>query len=138
MLVVAGVFLTYTFFGNQPWMPEVIQWRGASFGKAMWHYWMQTEGVFGVALAVSATMIFLFVLFGSLLERAGAGYYFIKLAFALLGHICVAVRPKRRSYRLGGVGPLLRLVYRQCGDHWHLHHSVDEEDRVQTGKSRCR
>jgi TRAP transporter 4TM/12TM fusion protein len=87
MLVVAGVFLTYTFFGNQPWMPEVIQWRGASFGKAMWHYWMQTEGVFGVALAVSATMIFLFVLFGSLLERAGAGYYFIKLAFALLGHL---------------------------------------------------
>jgi TRAP transporter 4TM/12TM fusion protein len=87
MLVVAGVFLTYTFFGNQPWMPEVIQWRGASFEKAMWHYWMQTEGVFGVALAVSATMIFLFVLFGSLLERAGAGYYFIKLAFALLGHL---------------------------------------------------
>jgi TRAP transporter 4TM/12TM fusion protein len=68
-------------------MPEVIQWRGASFGKAMWHYWMQTEGVFGVALAVSATMIFLFVLFGSLLERAGAGNYFIKLAFALLGHL---------------------------------------------------
>ncbi|MEM0899659.1 MAG: TRAP transporter permease [Pseudomonadota bacterium] len=87
MLVVAGIFLTYTFFGNQPWVPEVIQWRGASFEKAMWHYWMQTEGVFGVALAVSATMIFLFVLFGALLERAGAGYYFIKLAFALLGHL---------------------------------------------------
>lgn len=87
MLVVAGVFMTYTFFGDQPWMPDVIQWRGASFGKAMWHYWMQTEGVFGVALAVSATMIFLFVLFGSLLERAGAGNYFIKLAFALLGHL---------------------------------------------------
>lgn len=87
MLVVASVFLTYTFFGDQPWMPDVIQWRGASFGKAMWHYWMQTEGVFGVALAVSATMIFLFVLFGSLLERAGAGNYFIKLAFALLGHL---------------------------------------------------
>ncbi|MEO1746916.1 MAG: TRAP transporter fused permease subunit, partial [Pseudomonadota bacterium] len=87
MLVVAGIFLTYTFFGNQSWVPEVIQWRGASFEKAMWHYWMQTEGVFGVALAVSATMIFLFVLFGALLERAGAGYYFIKLAFALLGHL---------------------------------------------------
>lgn len=87
MLCVAALFLTYTFFGNQPWMPEVIQWRGASIEKALWHYWMQTEGVFGVALAVSTTMIFLFVLFGSLLERAGAGYYFIKLAFALLGHL---------------------------------------------------
>ncbi|MEM7636502.1 MAG: TRAP transporter fused permease subunit, partial [Pseudomonadota bacterium] len=49
--------------------------------------WMQTEGVFGVALGVSATIIFLFVLFGSLLEKAGAGNYFIKLAFGLLGHM---------------------------------------------------
>lgn len=87
MLVVAAIFMTYTFFGDRQWMPDVIQWRGASFGKAIWHYWMQTEGVFGVALAVSATMIFLFVLFGSLLEKAGAGNYFIKLAFALLGHL---------------------------------------------------
>jgi TRAP-type uncharacterized transport system fused permease subunit len=53
----------------------------------MWHFWMQTEGVFGVALGVSASMIFLFVLFGSLLEKAGAGNYFIKCAFALLGHL---------------------------------------------------
>ncbi|MEZ5840411.1 MAG: TRAP transporter fused permease subunit, partial [Hyphomicrobiales bacterium] len=50
-------------------------------------FWMQTEGVFGVALGVSASMIFLFVLFGALLEKAGAGNYFIKLAFALLGHL---------------------------------------------------
>ena len=48
---------------------------------------MQTEGVFGVALGVSASMIFLFVLFGALLERSGAGNYFIKLSFALLGHL---------------------------------------------------
>ena len=53
----------------------------------MWHYWMQLEGVFGVALGVSASMIFLFVLFGSLLEKAGAGNYFIKMAFAMLGHL---------------------------------------------------
>jgi TRAP transporter 4TM/12TM fusion protein len=66
---------------------SVIQWKGASYGKALWHYWMQTEGVFGVALGVSASIIFLFVLFGSLLEKAGAGNYFIKLAFALLGHM---------------------------------------------------
>ncbi|PID46945.1 MAG: C4-dicarboxylate ABC transporter [Proteobacteria bacterium] len=86
MLVVAGVFVFYVFFGHLSWMPEAVQWKGASFGKAMWHYWMQGEGVFGVALSVSASMIFLFVLFGSLLERAGAGNYFIKLAFGILGH----------------------------------------------------
>lgn len=87
MLIVASVFVFYVFFGHVEWLPDVIQWKGASFGKAMWHFWMQTEGVFGVALGVSATMIFLFVLFGSLLEKAGAGNYFIKLAFALLGHL---------------------------------------------------
>ncbi len=87
MLVVASVFVLYVFAGHLSFMPEVVQWKGASFGKAMWHFWMQTEGVFGVALGVSASMIFLFVLFGSLLERAGAGNYFIQLALALLGHL---------------------------------------------------
>jgi len=87
LVIVAGVFVCYVFFGDASWLPEAIQWKGASYGKAMWHYWMQTEGVFGVALGVSASMIFLFVLFGSLLEKAGAGNYFIKLAFSLLGHL---------------------------------------------------
>ncbi|MGF1649272.1 MAG: TRAP transporter permease [Hyphomicrobiaceae bacterium] len=87
LVIVAGVFLGYTFFGDSRWLPEVIQWRGASFEKAMWHFWMQTEGVFGVALGVSAQMIFLFVLFGAILEKAGAGNYFIKLAFSALGHL---------------------------------------------------
>ncbi len=53
----------------------------------MSHYWLTTEGVFGVALGVSSGFIFLFVLFGSLLDKAGAGNYFIKSAFALLGHM---------------------------------------------------
>lgn len=87
MLIVASVFVAYVFFGDSPSLPDVVQWKGASFGKAMWHFWMQSEGVFGVALGVSASMIFLFVLFGSLLERAGAGNYFIQLAFGALGHL---------------------------------------------------
>ena len=87
MVIVASVFLLYVFFGDADIFPEAMQWKGASFGKAMWHFWMQTEGVFGLALGVSASMVFLFVLFGSLLEKAGAGNYFIKLAFALMGHL---------------------------------------------------
>ncbi len=86
MLIVAGVFVLYVFFGDAQSLPDVVQWKGASFGKAMWHYWMQTEGVFGVALSVASSMIFLFVLFGALLEQAGAGNYFIQLAFGTLGH----------------------------------------------------
>lgn len=87
MVIVAMVFLVYVFFGNYSFIPDSIQWKGASFGKAMWHFWMQTEGVFGIALSVSTSLVFLFVLFGSLLEKAGAGNYFITLSFSLMGHL---------------------------------------------------
>ena len=87
LVIVASVFVTYVFFGHSDILPDVVRWKGASYGKAMWHFWMQTEGVFGVALGVSASMIFLFVLFGSILEKAGAGNYFIKMAFGMLGHL---------------------------------------------------
>ena len=84
LMAIALVFLGYVFFGHLA--PEVIAWKGASFAKSMSHMWITQEGVFGVALGVSTTLIFLFVLFGALLERAGAGNYFIWVAFALLGH----------------------------------------------------
>ncbi|MYK14309.1 MAG: TRAP transporter large permease subunit, partial [Rhodospirillaceae bacterium] len=87
LVAVASVFVLYVFGGDADWLPDAVQWKGASFGKAMWHFWMQTEGVFGVALGVSASLIFLFVLFGAILEKAGAGNFFIKIAFALLGHL---------------------------------------------------
>jgi len=85
LMVVAAVFLTYTFFG--PYMPDVIAHKGASLSKGMSHYWLSTEGVFGVAVGVSTGMVFMFVLFGSLLEAAGAGNYFIRTAYAGLGHM---------------------------------------------------
>ncbi len=85
LMVVAMVFMTYTFAG--PWMPDVVAHKGASLAKGMAHYWLTTEGVFGVALGVSTSMVFMFVLFGSLLEAAGAGNYFIRTAFAGLGHM---------------------------------------------------
>ncbi len=85
MVVVAIVFLIYTFAG--PYMPDLLAHRGASLDRAASHQWLTTEGVFGVALGVSSGFIFLFVLFGSLLDKAGAGNYFIKSAFALLGHM---------------------------------------------------
>ena len=87
LMIVAMVFLAYVFFGNAPWVPDVLQWAGASFSKAMSHQWITTEGVFGIALGVSTSFVFLFVLFGSLLDKAGAGNYFIKVAFAALGHM---------------------------------------------------
>ncbi|HUG63089.1 MAG TPA: TRAP transporter permease [Methylomirabilota bacterium] len=87
LAIVAIVFLLYVFFGSSPVVPDIIRWGGASFARAMDQMWLSTGGVFGVALGVSTAFVFLFVLFGSMLDRAGAGNFFIKLAFALLGHL---------------------------------------------------
>jgi len=86
LLIIALSFLALALFGgDSEWVREITNYGGASYTKAMGHYWMQTEGVFGVALGVSTTMIFLFVLFGALLEKAGGGNWFIKVAISLLG-----------------------------------------------------
>ena len=85
MVILALTFIGYIFLG--PHMPDMIAHQGASLGKGMSHLWLTTEGVFGVALGVSSGFIFLFVLFGALLETAGAGNYFIKSAISLLGHM---------------------------------------------------
>ena len=85
LMVVASVFLAYTLLG--PWMPDVIAHKGQSLTKVAQHQWLTTEGVFGIALGVATDFVFLFVLFGALLEHAGAGNYFIRMAFAGLGHM---------------------------------------------------
>ena len=85
LMIVAAVFVLYTFGGQ--FMPDIIAHKGASLSKGMSHYWLGTEGVFGVALGVSTGMVFMFVLFGAMLEAAGAGNYFIRTAFAALGHL---------------------------------------------------
>lgn len=85
MAIIALIMLGYAFAG--PYMPDTIAHKGVSLSKAVSHYWLSSEGVFGVALGVSSSYIFLFVLFGALLEKAGAGNYFIQVAYSLLGHL---------------------------------------------------
>ena len=85
LMIVASVFLMYTVLG--PYMPGIIAHKGNSLSEIVNHQWITTEGVFGIALGVSTSFVFLFVLFGSLLDRAGAGNYFIQVAFSLMGHM---------------------------------------------------
>ena len=81
--IIALIFIAYDYFGQ--YMPDLIAHKGASINKIVGQMYLTTEGIFGVPLGVSASYVFLFVLFGALLERAGAGKYFIDLAYALLG-----------------------------------------------------
>ncbi len=85
MTILAVVFLAYIFLG--PYLPDVLAHKGASLQRALSHMWLTTEGVFGVALGVSSAYIFIYVLFGSLLDRAGAGNYMMQISFAMLGHL---------------------------------------------------
>jgi TRAP transporter 4TM/12TM fusion protein len=85
LMLVATIFLVYTFLG--PMMPEIIAHKGNSLAEVVNHHWITTEGVFGIALGVSTSFVFLFVLFGALLDKAGAGNYFIQVAFSLMGHM---------------------------------------------------
>ncbi len=85
LAIVASIFLVYTFFG--PYMPSIIAHRGNTLGEVVNHHWITTSGVFGIALGVSTSFVFLFVLFGALLDKGGAGNYFIKVAFSLMGHM---------------------------------------------------
>ncbi|EPC01058.1 C4-dicarboxylate ABC transporter [Litchfieldella anticariensis FP35 = DSM 16096] len=84
LMIVASVFIVYSLAG--PYMPGILAHRGVSLYGLINHQWLTTQGVFGIALGVSTSFVFLFVLFGALLDKAGAGNYFIKVAFSLLGH----------------------------------------------------
>ncbi len=83
LTVIATVFTLYAFFG--PYMPDVIAFKGVSLNRFVGQMTMSTEGIYGIPLDVSATIVFLFVLFGAMLDKAGAGQFFIQLALSLLG-----------------------------------------------------
>ncbi len=81
--LIAVVFCGYAFLG--PYMPDIIAFKGISLNRFVGQMTMSTEGIYGIPLDVSATIVFLFVLFGAMLDKAGGGHYFIQLALSLLG-----------------------------------------------------
>ncbi len=88
LVILASVLVLYAFFGHLPFFDSLgIRIPEKSASRIMIQLWYGQEGVFGTPLKVSAVTVFLFVLFGALLEKAGAGNYFIKLAFGGLGHL---------------------------------------------------
>ena len=87
--VVASLFLLYSMSGPRGLipitLPDLIAHRGYPLERVISQMYVTTEGVFGIPLGVSVQFVFLFVLFGSMLDRAGAGKYFIDLANSFLG-----------------------------------------------------
>ena len=85
LVIVCAIFLLYSIFGQE--MPLVISHKGVSLERLIGYQWLGGEAIFGIPLSVSTSFVFLFVFFGALLERAGAGQYFLDLAFAMVGRM---------------------------------------------------
>ena len=83
--IIAGCFLLYAFLG--PYLPSMIGHRGYDIERIVAQMYLTTEGIFGVPAGVSATFIYMFILYGAFLEKSGGGIFFIKLAYALTGRM---------------------------------------------------
>ncbi len=83
LVIIAICFLLFSYFGR--YAPEIISHGGLSLNRLIGFQWLDQEAIFGIPIGVSVDFIFLFVLFGALLETAGGGKYFLDLAFAMVG-----------------------------------------------------
>jgi len=83
LAVIAIFFLIFSIFGQS--MPDLISHQGLSIKRLVGYHWFTGEAIFGIPISVSVSFIFLFVLFGAILDVAGGGKYFLNLAFALVG-----------------------------------------------------
>ena len=83
MTAICAVSIVYAFYG--PYMPELIIHKGYSVERIATTLWLTTEGIFGLPIGVAATFVFVFVLFGAILETTGGGAFFIDMAYALTG-----------------------------------------------------
>jgi len=83
LVIVASVFLIFSIFGQI--MPEIISHQGLSLKRLVGYHWFGGEAIFGIPISVSVSFVFLFVLFGSMLDYAGGGKFFLNLAIALVG-----------------------------------------------------
>ena len=83
LVIIAICFLIFSYFGR--YAPDIISHGGLSLKRLVGYQWFDQEAIFGIPIGVSVDFIFLFVLFGALLETAGGGKYFLDLAFAMVG-----------------------------------------------------
>ena len=83
IVIISALFVLYAHFGN--YLPGMIAHRGYSTSRIISHLCVGTNGIFGTPLGTAATMVIMFVIFGSFLEASGGGAFFMDLAIALTG-----------------------------------------------------
>ncbi len=83
LAIVCVIFLIYSVFGQS--MPDVISHKGVSLERLIGYQWLSSEAIFGIPIDVSVSYVFLFVMFGSFLDKAGASKFFLDISFGLVG-----------------------------------------------------
>lgn len=83
--IITLVFILYAFFG--PYLPGMIGHSGITFERFFTTMYLTSNGIYGMALGVAATFIYLFILFGSLLNKTGAGTFFVDIALSATGRV---------------------------------------------------
>lgn len=83
IMIIAGCFVVYAFIGKQ--LPGFLHHRGYSLQRIVCHLFYNTEGIMGTPIGACSTFIFLFILFGALLEKTGIGQFFIDVCNAIAG-----------------------------------------------------
>ena len=83
IMIIASVFIAYAFLGK--YLPGFLHHRGYSLQRVVCHLFYNTEGIMGTPIGACSTFIFLFILFGALLEKTGIGQFFIDVCNAIAG-----------------------------------------------------
>ncbi|MBP1931295.1 TRAP transporter permease [Ammoniphilus resinae] len=83
--IITIVFIFYAFLG--PWIPGLLGHNGVEFDRFFTYMYTSSDGIYGLALGTSATIIFLYILFGAFLNQTGSGDFFIKLAYSITGRV---------------------------------------------------
>ena len=83
MPAITAAFIAYALFG--PYLPQPWTHKGYEVGRLIGHMYMTLEGVYGVAVDVSSSLIILFTIFGAFLQYSGAGKFYIDFSFAAMG-----------------------------------------------------
>ncbi|WP_100403773.1 TRAP transporter permease [Bacillus sp. FJAT-42315] len=84
LTILTVLFLAYAFFGHS--FPDLLKHSGKDLEDIVTYMYLSTEGIYGIAISVSASYIILFILFGAFLNKSGMGKFFTDISLSVAGH----------------------------------------------------
>lgn len=127
LVIIALIFIGYFFLGE--YMPGQFFHDRGDFERFVYEISYRNNGIFGTPIYASAQFVFIFILFGAILESTGAGQMFINLAIRAFGRFKGG--PAKASVLASGRWEVFQNVDCECGDDWYIYHPTYEKSRIQ-------